>query len=41
MEQICIVEGENGTRVTCNNCANRAGNVHELCTAYLRGGLIK
>ena len=23
-----IVEWKNGTRVTCNNCANRAGNVH-------------
>ena len=23
-----IVELENGTWVACNNCANRAGNVH-------------
>ena len=23
-----IVDWENGTRVACNNCANRAGNVH-------------
>ena len=27
-----IVDWENGTRAACNNCANRAGNVHELCT---------
>ena len=24
----CIVDWENGTRVACNNCANRARNVH-------------
>ena len=24
----CIVDWENGTRAACNNCANRARNVH-------------
>ena len=28
-----IVDWENGTRAACNNCANRAGNVHYLCTS--------
>ena len=23
-----LVNWENGTRAVCNNCANRAGNVH-------------
>ena len=28
-----IADWENGTRVGYNNGANRAGNVHYLCTA--------
>ena len=27
-----IVDSEPGTRVACNNHANRAGNMHTLCT---------
>ena len=33
-----LAKWENRTRVGCNNCANRAVNVHSFAQLYLRGG---